>query len=195
MEVVDSVFSYLEGTNCYCCDESAAIIREKVSELPLEAVHLIGTGDYHYVSLFYLERISRPFRLVLFDNHPDDQKAVLMDGLLSCGSWVGEARRLEMLRDSVWIRRVEDLAQFDPAGLPLYLSVDLDVLDEKYASTNWDQGTMSLDELCRAVDALKSRGSIIGVDICGGLTIEKGASPEDLAKNKAAEEALLDLFR
>ena len=74
MEVVESVFSYLEGTNCYCCDESAAIIREKVSQLPLDAVHLIGTGDYHYVSLFYLERISHPFRLVLFDNHPDDQK-------------------------------------------------------------------------------------------------------------------------
>lgn len=195
MEVVESVFSYLEGTNCYCSDESAAIIREKVSELPLEAVHLIGTGDYHYVSLFYLERICRPFRLVLFDNHPDDQKATLMDGLLSCGSWVEEARRLELLRDSVWIRLSEDLAQFDPAGLPLYLSVDLDVLDKKYASTNWDQGTMSLEELCSAIDSLKSRGRIIGVDICGGLTIEKGASPEDLAKNKAAEEALLDLFR
>lgn len=195
MEVVESVFSYLEGTNCYCCDESAAIIREKVSQLPLDAVHLIGTGDYHYVSLFYLERISQPFRLVLFDNHPDDQKGTLMDGMLSCGSWVREARRFEMLRDSVWIRRVEDLALLDPSGLPLYLSVDLDVLDEKYASTNWDQGTMSLDELCCAIDTLKSRGSIIGVDICGGLTIEKGASSEDLAKNKAAEEALLNLFR
>ena len=41
---------------------------------------------------------------------------------------------MEMLRDSAWIRRVEDLALLDPSGLPLYLSVDLDVLDEKYAS-------------------------------------------------------------
>lgn len=53
---------------------------------------------------------------------------------------------------------------------------------------------MSLDELTGAILELKKSARIIGVDICGGLTTQKGASPEDLAINAGTEKALISLF-
>ncbi|MBR6184461.1 MAG: arginase family protein [Bacteroidales bacterium] len=189
-------FSALEGTNCYCSEDSARAIRERIAGLPLHAVHAIGTGDYHYISLFWLERIGEPFQLVLFDHHPDDQPGAFDGGLLSCGSWVREARRLPMLRADRWIRDAEDFpALAELPDLPVYLSIDLDVLSEEYARTDWDQGRMTLEELKRALRAVIGARRIIGVDLCGGNTPEKGASPDDLALNAVTGEALSDLFR
>ncbi|SKC47397.1 hypothetical protein SAMN06298214_0771 [Bacteroidales bacterium WCE2004] len=189
-------FSALEGTNCYCSEDSARAIRERIAGLPLHAVHAIGTGDYHYISLFWLERIGEPFQLVLFDHHPDDQPGAFDGGLLSCGSWVREARRLPMLRADRWIRDAEDFpALAELPDLPVYLSIDLDVLSEEYARTDWDQGRMTLEELKGALRAVIGARRIIGVDLCGGNTPEKGASPDDLALNAVTGEALSDLFR
>lgn len=103
MQVIQSDFSTLEGTNCYCSEESAARIRQAISGLPLSAVHMIGTGDYHYISLFWLERIREPFSLVLFDNHPDDQPSAFSPDTLSCGSWVAEARKLPCCIGTYWL--------------------------------------------------------------------------------------------
>ena len=189
-------FSALEGTNCYCSEDSARAIRERIAGLPLHAVHAIGTGDYHYISLFWLERIDEPFQLVLFDHHPDDQPGAFDGGLLSCGSWVREARRLPMLRADRWIRDAADFpALAELPDLPVYLSIDLDVLSEEYARTDWDQGRMTLEELKGALRGIIAARRIVGVDLCGGNTPEKGASPDDLALNAVTGEALSDLFR
>lgn len=189
-------FSSLEGTCCYCSAESAGLIRQTVAELPLHAFHEIGTGDYHYQTLFWLERIAEPFALVLFDHHPDDQAPAFGGGLLSCGGWVTEARKLPMLRADLWIRDAEDFPRLDglPA-LPLYLSVDLDVLSPEFARTDWDQGRMTLTELSAALRGLASSRRVLGVDLCGGLEPQKGASPEDLALNASTGEALFGIFR
>ena len=189
-------FTALEGTNCYCSAESAAEIRRAISILPLEAFHEIGTGDYHYLTLFWLERIREPFALVLFDHHPDDQPGAFGTQLLSCGGWVAQARELPLLRQDLWIRDASDFAALDTLpDLPLYLSVDLDVLSPAYARTDWDQGRMSLGELSGALRRLRASRRIIGVDLCGGNVPEKGASPEDLALNASTGEALYDIFR
>lgn len=189
-------YSALEGTNCYCSDESAEQIRRELSALPLRAFHCIGTGDYHYQTLLWLERVDEPFSLVLFDHHPDDQPGAFGPDLLSCGGWVARARQLPMLRADRWIRDAADFPTLDLLpDLPVYLSVDLDVLSEAYARTDWDQGTMTLDELSGALRALTAAHRILGVDLCGGNTPQKGASPADLALNAATGEALYGLFR
>ena len=195
MQRIKADFSFLEGTNCYCAPESAEQIRRAVSALPLHAFHDIGTGDYHYVSLFWLERIREPFSLVLFDHHPDDQPDAFGAGLLSCGGWVTEARRLPRLRTDVWIRDAADFPALERLPeVPVYLSVDLDVLSREYARTDWDQGSMQLEELLAALRSLVAARPILGVDLCGGLTPEKGASPEDEALNARTGEALWELF-
>jgi hypothetical protein len=43
--------------------------------------------------------------------------------------------------------------------------------------------------------ALAASRRILGVDLCGGNTPEKGASPEDLALNASTGEALYGVFR
>ena len=64
MQRIIADFSAFEGTNCYCSAESAERIRRAVADLPLHAFHVIGTGDYHYQTLFWLERIAEPARSV-----------------------------------------------------------------------------------------------------------------------------------
>lgn len=167
IQPINTDFSRLEGTVCYCSDEAAEQIRARIAGLPLGAVHLIGTGDCHYQSLFWMERIEEPFALVLFDNHPDDQEPAFGADILSCGSWVARARAtLPLMRADYWLRdsRTAEI----PRSLPLYLSIDIDVLSEEYARTHWSQGDMSLPELVAAVENLKSAHRIIGADICGG---------------------------
>jgi hypothetical protein len=186
----------LEGTNWYCSADSAERIRREIAALPVGAFHCIGTGDYHYQTLFWLERIAEPFCLVLFDNHPDDQPGAFGDALISCGGWVALARKLPLLRNDVWIRSAEVFPALGALpDLPVYLSIDLDVLSPEYARTDWDQGSMTLPELESALAGLAARKRLLGVDLCGGHTVQKGASPEDLALNASTGEALYGIFR
>lgn len=188
MQIFDSDFSYLEGTNCYCCDEAASEIRHLLEDAPLDAVHLIGTGDYHYLSLFWLEKIEEDFVLVLIDNHPDDQASAFDGQMLSCGSWVTRARELPHCRADIWVNgdsQFRSEGESCISGLPVYLSIDLDALSEQYARTDWNQGKMSLDELCGILRRYIGSRRILGADICGGITESKGGSAEDMALNEA----------
>ena len=55
------------------------------------------------------------------------------------------------------------------SGKNLYFSLDLDILDRRYAVTDWDQGTVSLRVLCRQTEILMKNSHVLGADICGGL--------------------------
>ena len=187
MQAIDSDFSRIEETNCYCSPESAALIRAAIAELPLHAVHLLGTGDYHYLSLFWAERVEVPFSLVLFDNHPDDQPGAFGDGLLSCGSWVADARQLPECKEVVW-------NGIGASSKDVWLSIDLDVLSSEYAHTDWSQGDMTLPDLLSALRQLGSAHNILGVDICGGISPSKGGTREDLELNDSTVQSILELF-
>jgi hypothetical protein len=52
--------------------------------------------------------------------------------------------------------------------LPVYLSIDKDVLDPTVARTNWDQGRLDDHDLFRVIDDL--RGRLIGSDITGDIS-------------------------
>ena len=79
-----------------------------------------------------------------------------------------------------------------PRSLPVYLSIDLDVLSPQWARTDWSQGEMSLPELIQAIDAISKEHRVLGVDICGGLTVAKGARPADLSINVRTRMLLTD---
>ncbi len=184
----------LEETCCYCSAESAAKIRAYIAALPLRALHLIGTGDYHYISLFWLERIAEPFDLVIIDHHPDDQPPAFGGGLLSCGSWVADAEALPSLRRVSHVKDFADAEQLPRDAFPVYISIDLDVLSEEYARTDWDQGDMTLEELERVVLSVSAEHPLLGADLCGGLTPEKGAGIEDMELNRRTTERLEAIF-
>lgn len=186
--------SQLEGTECYCSDVAASAIRSFLEPFSYAGLHWIDGGDYHYVSLFWLEKIDRDFILVLFDNHSDDMEPAFGSDILSCGSWVRNARDLPFCRRTYHIRSMDDIPQL-PEGTPVYLSIDKDVLSPEYASTNWDQGVMTLDEMMSATACLTAGRDLLGADICGGKSIVKGASPADILLNRNTDIKLEEYLK
>lgn len=166
----------IEETCCYCSPESAALLRNHLADIPVNALHWIDSGDFHYLTLLFLERLGFPFRLMLLDNHPDDQKPAFdSPGMLSCGGWVADARRLPCWRDS--------------GDYPVYLSIDLDWLTEETFKTDWDQGKADYNDLLDAIKSVSGR-KIAGIDICGGITRSKGATDTILEANRSFRERL-----
>lgn len=179
----------LDGCRCYCDESSASVIRKAISPFNPEGRHWIDTGDYHYITLFWLEKITEPFDLLLLDNHPDDQAPAFGDGLLSCGGWVKKAcGTIPLLGDVFWNTCVR------PSSRPLYISIDLDVLSSDWARTDWSQGEMCPEELENMLMSAFRGRRVIGVDICGGLTTEKGAVPRDLRLNASIRGRLLEIL-
>ena len=67
-------------------------------------------------------------------------------------------------------------------------------MPREFARTDWSQGEMSLEALLSAIETISAEHRILGVDICGGLTVAKGATAEDLAINKRTRNALAGYF-
>ena len=147
-----------------------------------------------------LKQLQENFGLVLLDNHPDDQPGAFGDGMLSCGNWVAEARRsLPLLRTDVWVQRFSDLSAALSRlsacpELPLFLSIDLDVLSPAEFHTDWDQGEMRFAQLQEAVRALCRGRRLLGIDICGAAPCRSGAVLSCDAAHNAALLERLDSF-
>ena len=223
--------SALEGTNCYCDADAQGSIRTALEDVPCRAVHWIDTGDYHYLTRFFLDKAasqSGPFALVLLDHHPDMQEAAF-EGVLSCGGWARDAftqtesltqvlllginpdlelEILDLVFDGVLAATSEDfrhtgdsvgqdvtemLSLLDP-HIPVYISIDKDVLQPRYARTDWDQGAMTLKQLETVLGTIASSHPVLGVDVCGGITRGKGGKDEDFEVNLATDISLSKLF-
>jgi hypothetical protein len=59
------------------------------------ALTLLGSGDFHHVTLALLRQLTEPFNLLVIDKHPDWMRGV---PLLHCGSWLRHALRLPTLQ-------------------------------------------------------------------------------------------------
>lgn len=201
--------SDISGTDCYCSPASEQIIAGKISALSPNGIHFIDSGDYHYVSKLWTDKIAEPFRLVLFDHHTDMQKSKI-PGLLTCGSWVRE-----MLEHNKWLRQVvifgtpagtekkvpaeftnrviidseqsvhrHTLPQNTPHDhLPVYVSIDKDVINPAEAVTNWDQGILTMADIQRILMTVFAKTRVIGLDVCGEFSITHSL----FADYKAAE--------
>ena len=208
----------IASTNLFCTREALAEIRRRLSGRSSPGITYIGSGNYHYVSYELLSEIDRPFSLVLFDNHTDAMRPQALPGLLTCGSWVAEAAvRLPLLRQIVFVG-VHSEARIEHAGIrsktvllpdpvspdrllsalsadDVYISVDKDVLDRSDAATDWDQGTMRLQQLVRALHALVLHKNVVGVDVCGELRVPPSDAwryADEIRLNERANLAILD---
>ncbi len=188
LDAVSIDFRKLDGCCCYCDPVAESAIRAALSPYSPSGLHWIDTGDYHYISKIWMEKIDEPFVLALFDNHSDDQPGAFGD-LLSCGSWVRVARESLPMMQADYLNKAGI-----PGNLPVYISIDLDVMPPEFARTDWSQGNMSLDELLSALGRIAGGHRIIGADICGGLTIAKGATAADLAVNVRTRKILDEWF-
>lgn len=194
----------ISATHCFCDDEAQAGIKRLIAYYPPQGIHFIDSGNYHYVSKFWNEKVEEPYHLVLFDHHPDMQ-VPRFEGLLSCGSWVRALMQTHRWLQKVYIVGASDelraeaegyddrLVYFsqtevaDNTALPFgfggaktYISIDLDVLAANEVSTNWDQGTMHLEQLKCLLASVFSQSTVIGVDVCGG---DNGLSDSAVRQN------------
>ncbi len=198
--------SSISGTNCYCDELAKEELRQKIASFGPKGVHFFDSGNYHYVSLLWLEKVEEDFALVLFDNHPDMQPPSFGD-ITSCGGWVKEAIETLPHLKRVYMVGVDEelLSELEPLpsqvvrglpqdeALPIYISLDKDVLSCEYAKTDWSQGSMTLVELEEHLRGLLSNHRIIGVDICG----EKKDNPTDadLRINQSTNESLIEILK
>ena len=74
----------------------------------------------------------------------------------------------------------------DPSSL--YISIDKDALNTQEAATNWDQGSLTFEQLADTLQALAQNRKILGIDICGERARDMGF--EDTAAADALNNAL-----
>ena len=185
----------LPGSNCYCDGDAMETLRQKLEEFDADGIHFIDSGNYHYMSRIWLEKLNTPFRLVVFDNHTDMQPPAF-GGLLSCGGWVAASlEELPLLKEVLLVgpdqeafdqtepvlqekvrflsrERLREMTMEEKVlffeelsvDLPVYLSVDKDVLCAEDASTTWSQGDMTLEELGQFVAILLEKQDILGME-------------------------------
>jgi hypothetical protein len=188
-------------------------------------INLLGSGDFHHVSLAMLRRMRRPFNLLVLDKHPG-----WFGGhpLLHSTTWLHHAAKLpnvrrifhvggetnfdnrfrwlapksllrngkivvlpasRVFRNGYWSSvphqslrprpgtlveqdRLEELLwahlnELD--GVPLYVSLDKDVLWMPESITNWDAGVLDLSEVQEVLQFfLKASGNdLLGMDLVG----------------------------
>lgn len=218
-------FTKTTGVNCYCTEEAGEEIKARIKEFDCSGIHFLDSGNYHYLSKFWTEKIEEPFSLVVFDHHTDMQEASFW-GLLSCGSWVRECIlsnkyikevcvigppskaflecEKELLEKVIPINR-EDMKQDKSQwheflkrnkDIPVYLSLDKDILSLEEARTNWDQGDVSFEEIKEWLYELFSQCFVLGADVCGEHTPDTTSVfyQEDIEKNNVINRKIWELL-
>ena len=67
-EISWTELSDLSGCNCYCDAEASDRIRKEIQAFTGKGLHFIDSGNYHYMTRLWLEKLQIPFRLLVFDN-------------------------------------------------------------------------------------------------------------------------------
>lgn len=237
----------IPGTNCYCDAEAIDAIRGRIAPYSSGEIHFIDSGNYHYMTRIWLEKIKEPFELLVFDNHTDMQPPAF-GGLLSCGGWIYDSlMELPLLKKVILIgpdeeafsrvepeirekvsflsrEKLREMEESEVQGfvkeqageLPLYISIDKDVLCEEEADTNWSQGDMRLDTMIGCLETVLAECAVnfkktekpvsdekngeqlfpgvLGVDICGECDAAEGGNSalNDHANNRLWEFFLLE---
>lgn len=212
----------IKGTNCYCDNYAENVIKERIKSYSPCGLHFIDSGNYHYISEFWINLLQKDFILIVFDHHSDMQKPLFGD-IISCGSWImkaieenhylkkavliGIGKEQEKLIDSKYRDKVvcidsdeimneENIGEFlkIQEKLPVYLSVDKDVLSKNVVNTSWDQGSMKMAELKTLLHSIILNREIVGIDVCGENTDIVGKLYE-IHNNNEVNEKLLKFLK
>lgn len=108
----------------------------------------------------------------------ETKKELLEDGeeLIEKVTWISEEEFLQNVEKPDWMQKlwgqcnVTGAETDEKERLPLYISIDKDVLSESEGKTNWDQGNVVSDQILHFIDAYIQQTpgrQLIGVDICG----------------------------
>ena len=178
----------LSGVRGYMDEKSGKYLLDEIKNTgELSALHFLDSGNYHHLSRLYIDLIKHPFDLIVYDNHTDMQFSAF-GNILSCGSWIADAyENCENIHNIIIIGADEEYIKdcefkddekiifadsiFDvniaDINLPIYISIDKDVLSIDEFVSDWDQGKMSVATLMKELEYLINKFKILGADICG----------------------------
>lgn len=193
-DVVD--LKELKGIHTIASDETIFAINQKMISRDTQNIYFLGNGNYHHLTLAVMYTYTIPFTLIVFDHHNDALPLSYL-GFTSCGSWIKDAiaqiktmkevivigvskenTPIEAIEDNLNVRYVtpETFTEKTMDSLfesilteHIYISVDRDVFSTDVVSTNWDQGTMSLEQVTKTIAYLTDRHTLIGGDVCGDM--------------------------
>ena len=163
----------IQGTNCYCDEEAEAAIKERISLMEPSGIHFLDSGNYHYVSKIWLDKIEEEFELLVFDHHTDMQMP-MFGNILSCGGWIQAALDTNTRLKRVYLAGPPSMeAEADRERVVGINEEELKTpgcITRSCAITNWDQGEAQLEDVLTCIKEAASCRSIIGVDVCGENT-------------------------
>ena len=126
---------------------------------------MISCGDWARSVLLTNPNLQQ---LILIGPKKADIQAVFSDKQL-------KAREKKILKEKLIAFSTEELraeeghekAEKIRMEVPFYISIDKDVLDERYCETNWNQGEMPLSLLEHLLTLFLAQKNILGIDISG----------------------------
>lgn len=204
----------IHETNCYCSMQAESQLEDRVMDVSPQGIHFLDSGNYHYVSGIWMNKLGVPFDLILIDHHPDMQLPQF-DGVISCGGWVKQLMEsnpyvqnvilidveVTLLGKEALDQRVRVYSKQDvlsgiclqkPAEKkPVYISLDKDVLGYGNARTQWSQGKMTFLELKQILNKLFAEYDVLGMDICGESA--DFSNLEDVIINNRTNKKLLQM--
>lgn len=158
----------ISGTDCYCDDTAAKKLEELIKPYRPKGLHYIDSGNYHYLSKLWTDKIDKAFDLVVFDHHPDMQPPAF-GPILSCGSWIKDAIEVNPNLKNVYV-----------------IGVNAELITEEMRLPDFAGGE---NAVCAKVHFITKQMLAEKRKISGGLNIEEiMADMEDIAANNDTAE-------
>jgi hypothetical protein len=88
--------------------------------------------------------------------------------------WHQKGTRLDWvhLPERPWAEAAAEVTESVPTRR-VYITIDKDAIGQDEATTNWDQGRMTVPQIEILIGALSRRKQIVGVDICGDYSVPR----------------------
>ncbi|WPX09375.1 arginase family protein [Anaerocellum danielii] len=170
-------FKDLPSTKYMCSKKVLDSISEKIKKVE-NSLFFLGAGEYHHFTYMLLKKINETFSLIVIDKHVD--YADTYQGFITCGSWLKDAAGLNQIAEIFVLSEEKKnvpsskIKIFPPTEyknikpcLPVYISIDKDILTKFSINTTWDQGHCLPKTLIEIVSQFSSSFEIVGADICG----------------------------
>lgn len=114
-EIVHVDCRELNGVDCYCDEDGRKELRQLLAPYPAKALHFIDSGDYHYLTEYWVSKLQEPFSLIVLDHHPDMQQPQ-WTGVVSCGGWVTDVlEKNSFVRNIIIVGASDELISQVPA--------------------------------------------------------------------------------
>ncbi|MDF0378287.1 hypothetical protein GOC95_08710 [Methylophilus sp. YYY-1] len=117
----------------------AAMASQLRPRTSLPQFSLIGSGDYHHISLALIARFETPLTVVLFDNHPDWMQPPHQ---YHCGTWVYQLARLPQVKRVIIVGLESgdiDYDQFKKGDVESFLQQKIILLPYRKVQVNAQQ--------------------------------------------------------